>query len=221
MINYNYLIETNPFKKIDLLFNLLKEHITDKNININNINTLIKNLHILIFHVIKKEKITSKQTKRLFFELLLNELQTILVLLEKKWLMRQYKKIKFLWKEVRKNLYLYLKKYDKYLIYLIYKIFTNYWTSIIYLGISTIIIAFLFWFLFFISDNIRIAHYVWWWKLQSIWYYFYVSLSTLSNLGWDTSMAWNNFLILLFSIEQVLWVLIFWFLINLFNNDLK
>ena len=221
MIRYKFIKEKNFFIKLDLAFQLLRSNLEAPKIDIENINIIIRSIDVLIRNIIKKHKFSSKKVKILFFELLLNDLQSILVLLEKNWLSRQYKKIKVFEKDTRKSIYLYLKKYDKYLVYLIYKLFSNYGTSILYLSISTLIICFWFWFLFYISDHIRTQYYVWEGKLQSIWYYFYVSLSTFSNLWWDLSMAWNNFLIFLFLAEQVLWVIVFWLLIYQFNNDLK
>ncbi len=153
MIRYKFIKEKDLFIKLDLAFQLLRVNLGAQKIDIENINTIIRSIDVLIKNIIKKHKFSSKKVKILFFELLLNDLQSILVLLEKNWLPRQYKKIKVLEKDTRKSIYLYLKKYDKYLTYLVYKIFSNYGTSILYLLILTLIIWFWFGFLFYISSS--------------------------------------------------------------------
>jgi len=221
MINYLVFQETNPFKKLDLIFISIKNGLEEKNINLDNLNYLINNIAPLINNIIKYHKFPSLQTKLLFAELLISELQTTGILLNKLWLIKQYKKIKILEYTIKRKMYFCLKRYDKYLINLMYKLFSNYGTSLTYLLISTLIISWIFWFLFYLSDIIRTQHYVWNGELKSIWYYLFVSLSTLSNLWADMSMAGNNFLIFLFSIEQVLGILLFWLLIQQFNTELR
>lgn len=113
----------------------------------------------------------------------------------------------------------YKSQWDYYLIIkqYLYKYIVGYWVWYKQIFYSTIFTWFIFWLIYFFYDLIDwnwilikwISEYdwrlVWWFD-----YYLYLSINILSNLWTDSTIASNIFLKMLFSLEQVIWVMFFW-----------
>lgn len=131
-------------------------------------------------------------------------------------------KIKVLRKDFLKNEAFIKKDYKSYFYYWLDKIFSNYWTSFLYLLNVILITIFVFGILYLACDFFSGKYYVGNWEIQTLSYYIYVSLATFSNLWADLSMAWTLFLRILFWIEQIIWLIAFWIFVILvskkFNN---
>jgi len=217
--NYSLLtkIETNKYKKTDYLIEFIKQ-ITNKQFLANDLNSVIlelnNHLKMLEKKVLKK---CNPTLSKIFYEISLSKLQSLENYLKEKNLIEFYNKIKLIHREMLKNYYYYIWNKKKYIWLVFYKYFSLYWTSYIYLIISVVVTSILFWLIFFAYDALFYP-YVWDWKLRNIRYYCYISISTLSNLWVDTSLAWDWFLKIIFSIEQIWWIAIFGILINIINN---
>lgn len=106
--------------------------------------------------------------------------------------------------------------YIKYWYYWLDKVFSNYGTSFWYLAMMMIFSVALFWLIYNVLDVLYAPNYfVWGEWVQRLDYYIYISLCTFSNLWADTSMAWNLLLRILFGLEQVIWLVIFWIFVIL------
>ena len=138
-----------------------------------------------------------------------------------------YLKIDYLQKEFSKDLALTNKHYWTYFIYLLYKWWTGYGNGFINFFWLTLVTILIFAVLFFGYDLMYPDVLTAWFPglentghAATFEYYIYQSTNILSNLWADTNLATTPYLRLLFEIEQLVWVILFWVLISLFAKKL-
>jgi len=184
----------------------------------------------------KNNDFASKMLIDVFYTTNIYNLLILEKLYKENWLLSKADKVKVLRKDLERNNYFFKKDIKKLVWSWTEKLLTNYWTSFWYLFSFTFLSIIIFWFFYMVNDMITPHPYVCGedcikvcntWDvdcspktLKNYFYYFYVSMVTMSNLGGDIAFAGTNTLIFLFTFEQVLWVVLFWMLINLLWKNL-
>lgn len=169
------------------------------------------------------KKDNNQQTKILldvFYKTNIYRLYFLEILYIKVNLTDRSQKIRVLRKDLERADSFYRAHYWAYFWLLLDKLFSNYGTNFWYLFWVLIFLTYLFWLIFRFDDvfiNPEI-HYVGIDQIQSFWYYVYISLTTITNLWADSSMAATLWLRLMFWLEQIIWVIMFWILIILLGK---
>jgi len=220
----DYKREKNLYKKLYMWLTLVRNVVKYESYGMFQIESLIEDIYFIYKKIIKTlpNTFTLKTVSRLaildmFYTLLIRDLKQIVILLKNKDLIELYRRFKVLQYEVLKDYYKLKKDYKKYFWLIMYKYFSLYGTSYKYLTISVIVVTVIFWLLFLLSDVFLGTHV---WDGSNLLYYFYISMSTLSNLWVDTSLANTWWLIILFTVEQVVWLLIFWIFVYTLSTDI-
>ncbi len=179
---------------------------------------------------------SSKMLLDVFYTTNIYNLLVLEKLYKEIWLSSKSDKVKVIRKNMERNRYFFKKNIKNLIFSRIEKLLTNYGTSFWYLFSFTFLSTMIFWFFYMVNDLINPYPYVCGdscvntceiWNsdcqtktVKSYPYYFYVSMATMSNLWADISSAGTNSLIFLFTVEQILGVVLFWMLINLLWKNL-
>lgn len=213
----NFSKEQNPIKKQELAFTTLIYFLKKNKYETQEMKKIFIELQCLTKFLEKKLNKNYKNNKNIsrkimldvFYKTNIYKLFIIESLYDNINITQKSDKMRVLRKNLEKKGAIFEKDYKKYFSLTAHKLLTNYWTSFWYLLIITLIITVVFGAIFYISDSLTplISPDN---TLRTIDYYIYVSVSTISNLGGDVDMAGNLFLRIIFAIEQIIWVGLFW-----------
>lgn len=177
--------------------------------------------HLLKIYNKNKDKV-SKMYIDVFYRTNIYRLFTLERLYNNLNISNRASEVRVLRKDFQKNESFTKWRYSRYAWMLLDKIFSNYWTSFWHLLYVIIIIVFFFGLSYYAVDGITWDYLVWWnWQLERLDYYIYISLATFSNLWADTSMAWTVLLRILFWLEQVVWLIVFWIFVILIGKKFE
>lgn len=127
--------------------------------------------------------------------------------------------IKVLRKWLERREYYVRKEYIKYFNNLFDNVLTKHWTSFWNLATVWLLIILWFWFWFYLIDFFSEEKHIWFWVLETIDFYLYLSIWTFSNLWVDANTP-TLFIRSLFALIQTLWLIIFWVLVILISKKL-
>lgn len=196
-------------------------------------NARIKQLLVKYFSILDKLEVSKKYKKSrlkiinkrkdywiiIFYNTMISRLHFLERLYKKNYSSDYNVSIRRVKFEYKKNLYLEEKNFWWYLSYVWYKWMTWYWDWIENLAFTSFFVLMLFSYIYYIYDLLHPwtlnNWFPWmeWIGLSSFEYYIYLSTNIFSNLWADWNLAITPFLRVLFGIEQILWVLLFWLFI--------
>jgi len=159
----------------------------------------------------------SKNLAEIYIVNVITHLQYLSKLYLDKYYWLTEEKIFILKNDLQKDLFLLRWEYFRFFRQIMYKYILWYWKSYFNLIYVSMVIWFLFAFIYFINDayinyGSLISKFSWheWELIWTFDYYLYLSISILSNLWADFDLWTTTFLRIIIWIEQMLWVILTW-----------